>query len=166
MNFGPFNREFCQIVKVNLHNPELLALARSGGPLAVSQFFETVAYSFDPRRAVATFAEVRARKYAACAEAAAAIAAADIMTGGNPILCLKSDDLTNSAHAVTVTELGELDPYAGFYFPGVECGNLQRILQLCALLDTEQRRPGQSSEKSYGGRLNFSGGGTRCCPTC
>lgn len=132
------------MVRVNLSDPELKITAHQLGPRGVSDYFESVPYFFDPSQPISSFKEVRKRGYAACAEAGAAIAAASIATGGDPFLCLKKDDLTNSAHASILEGSQNFDPYRQFYFPGKNCADIFRVLHMSPELDpiTNRTRPG------------------------
>ena len=121
--FDRWYQEFLRTVKINLLDPNMRGNGRD-----ISDLFKNTPYNFDPTRPVASLAEVKARGFGACSEAAAAIGAAEMRHGRGFKLCLKVDELTSASHAVIVTDAGEvLDPYAGYYLQGQRCNIVKQL---------------------------------------
>lgn len=104
-------KEFHAVVAQNLID---LDLATMGTPGALN-IFKKLPYRFDPKIPTLSFAMARRRGWAACGEAAAAIAATEIQAGNDPILCIKRGNLTKGAHALIISNSRKFDPYSLFF---------------------------------------------------
>jgi len=99
--------EFQVAVNSNLNN-EFLARTSTRDLMGI---FSKTPFKFDPSVPMVDFNTVVGRGYAACGEAAAALAVTEFYAGKRPTVCVKINNLTNGAHAIIISDGRILDPY-------------------------------------------------------
>ena len=104
-------KEFHAVVAQNLRDLDLTTM---GTPGALN-ILKKLPYRFDPKIPTISFSMARRRGWAACGEAAAAIAATEIQAGNDPVLCIKRGNLTKGAHALIISNSRKFDPYSLFF---------------------------------------------------
>lgn len=114
----PFFGQMLAAIRQNLSHP----LAAFPPSVVASTFATQIPYRFLPVRDVLgaphvwTLWDVQRRGFAACSEAAAAIAASAVLRGAAPNLCVKAS--ASGAHVTTTVDGAELDPYGAQWTAG------------------------------------------------